>query len=81
MKRLVLGPVQFAAERAFIPIIEEVAETGDAAGVFFARLLSLVILESEGVWVYPFYGSLSLTELLSAVPELEHVMMETRKTL
>jgi hypothetical protein len=78
---MVLGPVQFAAERAFIPIIEEVAETGDAAGVFFAHLLSLVIMESEEVWVYPFDCGLSLTELLSAVPELEHVMMETRKSL
>jgi hypothetical protein len=81
MKKVVLGPVRYAADRAFIPVIEEVAEAGKASGAFFARLLSLIVLEKEEVSIYPFSQQLSLTDLLSTVPELAQVMTAAQRSL
>lgn len=81
MRELVIGPVRYAAERAFIPLIEEIAGTGDDSGIFFAHLTSLVILEQERVWVYSFNGESDLTDLLTSVPGLEQAIEEARKSI
>jgi hypothetical protein len=81
MRKLVLGPVKYAADRAFIPVIEVLADTGDAAGACFARLFSLIILEGEGASICPFDNDLSLSDLCSVVPELEQALTMARRSL
>jgi hypothetical protein len=81
MKRVVLGTVRFAAGRAFIPVIEEVAGVEGTVGGCIARPLSLVILEGEEITIHPFGRDLSLTDLFSMVPELEHTLAEARQSL
>jgi hypothetical protein len=81
MKKLVLGPVKYAADRAFIPVIEVLADTGDTAGACFARLFSLVILDGGGILICPFDNDLSFSDLLSIVPELEHALAVARRSL
>ncbi|MDD1679600.1 MAG: hypothetical protein LUO93_10525 [Methanomicrobiales archaeon] len=81
IKKVILGSVHYAAGRAFIPVIEEAAETQEMGGLFFARLISMVVLEGESAWVYPFDRNLSMEELVSIAPQLPHTIEETRKIL
>ncbi len=81
MKKLILGPVRYAAERVFIPVIEESAETGETYGVCFVRLFSLVVVDREGGWVCPIGTEASLSDLISRVPELEHTLTMARHSL
>jgi hypothetical protein len=81
MKKVLLGSARIAASRAFIPVIEETAEAGDASGVFFAHLHSLVVVEREGSWVYSFSEIIPLDDLISNVPGLRHSMEQTRELL
>jgi hypothetical protein len=81
VKKIIIGAIQYAAERAFIPLIEEIAETREDAGVFIAHLISVVVLEREGIWVYPFEKDRCLTDLLAEVPELEQTLKKARQSL
>jgi hypothetical protein len=81
MKKIIIGSIQYAAERAFIPLIEEVAETGGDSGVFVAHLISVVVLEREGIWVYSFKGDQCLTDLLATIPELGPTIEKARQSL
>jgi hypothetical protein len=69
-----IGSVQYAASRAFIPVIEEVAAWKASNGVFYAQLHTLVVVESEGSWIYPFGKKVSLEELLDQIPNLSITM-------
>jgi hypothetical protein len=81
MKKVIVGSLRVTASRVFIPVVEETALTEDAAGVFFAHLLSLVVVERENVWVYPFSKKMSLSDLLSLIPELQRAIDEARTFL
>ena len=81
MKKLIPGRVQYAAGRAFIPVIEEFAESVDSGGLFVAHLFSLIVVDPEGDSVHPFENSLTLADLLSRVPDLVRILEHARLSL